>query len=161
MKLVELLIALFIIAILTAFSLPSLRGYWTRTSDRVLQSELQTFIHVAEQEARARYARVGVGSSENGRVLLMFLDATGDGVIHEKTQIIAIRKLQQGSLAVCSYPHYRKYLQFHPERLNSGDDGKIWYRPAANKSFTWALVISRVGHMHISYPDKPVFACRN
>ena len=85
----------------------------------------------------------------------MFADEQGDGVIHDNAQIISViqLKMRRGVFRMRSFPHYRQYLQFHPEEWNSGDNSTVWYCPSADRSPTWALAVNRAGRVRSHYPD--------
>jgi prepilin-type N-terminal cleavage/methylation domain-containing protein len=141
--LIELLIALFIIAVLVAFTVPSLRLYWQRTNDRVIQMELLHLIQMAKEEMHIRSKPVDM-RIRDGRVVEIFV---------EDELIIKREFSQQGVLRSRSFPVNRDYLQFQPFN-HLGDNHSIWYCSEVQSSPVWAIVTNRRGRTRVVYPDK-------
>lgn len=147
-SLIELLIALTILSLTAAFTIPALNTYRNHTNNQVIQMQLIKAIHFAQTEAHARHSLIGLSQSEN-HSLLIFTDENADGVIHERRQILSViqMNLHHGKLHMRSYPYYRDYLQFQPDQWSSGDNATIWYCPQPENPPVWAVVINRAGRV--------------
>lgn len=160
--LIETLVSMTILAILIAISLPTAHQFLSRTQDDILQRQLLRAIAIAKQEASARHAYIALCKSNNQETCdgaweegqLVFLDETGDGVINNSEQILAVIQTQSkhGSIKWRSFPAYRNYLLFLPTGLMKSDNGTFWHCHA--NTTAWAIIINKSGRTRIAYPDK-------
>ncbi len=149
---IELLIALSIIGILFAISLPMVQPFLARAQDDILQKQILSAITFAQHEARARHAAIVLRYSANNQII--FLNANEDGVLTDESQIISQRQTstKHGEINWRSFPHYRQYLLFSPTGMLQADNGTFWHCHAGLPS--WAIMISKTGRTRVMYPDE-------
>lgn len=162
-SLIELITVITIISILAFAFVPNLRHTHEHVSDELVSTQLKDAIYFAQLESTIRHQVIGVCQS-NGHdcstvwhgELMVFTDNTGDGVIHDRHQIIRVITLKDDKeiLHWRAYPHYRHYLQFSPDRLSANDNGTIWYCRAQAVLPSFALTLSRAGLVTLIKPDR-------
>ncbi|MBX3709050.1 MAG: GspH/FimT family pseudopilin [Gammaproteobacteria bacterium] len=160
--LIEMLITLFVIAILAATAFPALQLFWDRTQDQILQSELLHAIKLAKFEAFARRMPVAICQSKNQQTCIgdwsdgqiVFVNESADGVVNHKESILAVVKAtsHHGQLYWRSFPNYRQYVLFLPTGSMRSDNGTFWH--CHGELVRWAMMLSKSGRIRLVYPDK-------
>lgn len=158
----EVLVALSILAILLAISLPAMQHFIAHAQDEMLQAQLLHAIQIAKQEAIARHTRIALCQSNNqitcsgnwGDGYIIFLDENADGRVHDNEQILYVSQLQSqhGRNYIRSFPRYRNYLSFSSSGLMTSDNATLWHCHADSPK--WALVMSKTGRTRIMYPNR-------
>jgi len=160
-SLIETMIAVFIIAILTAMALPALKNILYQARDEIWRKELLDAVNLARFESRLRKLPVALCASSDAKScsgtwtdgLLVFIDSNQDGVVHDEEQILRFSvSPSHGSLFWRSFPSYRRYLLFLPADTANSDNGTFWH--CHNESAVWAIVLNKTGRTRLVYPDQ-------
>lgn len=158
----EMLLSVSIIAIFSSIAIPSMQTFLDRFSDGMLQSKLLHGIQLAHHEAVAKGVPIVMCKSKNqrhcaknGNSFLIFIDENNDGIIHRKENLLAFMSItSSGQMCWRSFPFYREYLLFFPNKIITNDNGTFWY--CRNKKLlpAWAINLSRTGQTRVVYPDQ-------
>lgn len=150
--LIEMSITLFIMAILIAVSIPSVKHLLTQTEDDMLQETVLSNIEFAHQSMLAHHQPIAICQSINhvscatAGDLQVFVDTEEDGIVHNKNQLLSIAQLKpsHAQLHWRFFPRNRAYLQFSPDEFANGT---IWYCRATKP--VWAIVINKMGRARV------------
>lgn len=163
-SLFELIIVIFIMAILAAMAMPLTKNVFERAQDDVLRSQILRTIQFAQEESRARRMPIALCKSKNhisctGKWmdgLLVFINEEEDGVVKSREDILSIVQLgeTQGTLYARSFPIYRNYLLFLPREEIHNDNGTFWYCRMKKPLPAWAIMLSQSGKARVVYPNK-------
>jgi prepilin-type N-terminal cleavage/methylation domain-containing protein len=159
---IEALTALAIISITLAITLPVLSQFAARAHDEISKQSLLQVLLAAREEAHTRHVSIGLCKSDDQKHCsgkwatgqLLFIDANGDGVIHDAEQIILVTrgKSLQGNIFLRSFPFWRDYLLFPPYGLMPYDNATFWYCRVHDLAPRWAIVLSKTGKTRVISP---------
>lgn len=159
----ECLIAISIISIIAGFSYCGWNHLLAEHRAKLLQNKLIQAVQLAQQWAKTENVPVSIckskdqltceGSWDQG--FIIFTDYDQDGTIHDKSQIVFVQRLMLKSeqLHWRSFPIYHDFLHFVPYGIMTSDNGTFWYCASHTKSPSWALILSKSGHIRIQKPD--------
>jgi prepilin-type N-terminal cleavage/methylation domain-containing protein len=159
---IEALTALAIISITLVITLSVLSQFAARADDEISKQSLLQVILAAREEAHMRHVSTGLCKSDDQKHCsgkwssgqLLFIDANGDGVIHDPAQIILVTqgKARHGNIFLRSFPVWRDYLIFPPYGLMPYDNATFWYCRIHDISPRWAIVLSKTGKTRVISP---------
>ncbi len=161
--LIEASLTLFIIGILITLSLPMLKSFIERTDDELMQSQLLRAIALARLETGIRHMPVTLCKSKDRKHCtgdwkdgwIVFVDPNEEGVVYRTDQILTVMQTtaRYGKLYWRSFPVYRDYLLFLPNRVMSSNNGTFWYCRYSTLAPAWAIVMNKFGRVRTVYPD--------
>lgn len=160
--LLEAMISIIIIGILSLLSFPSMQHLANRGHDQLLQANILNTIHTAQIEAEVRGLPISVcfsnaslwcGGASTNR-LLVFIDESGKGVLHDKQQLLANTQinLHKGRIMWRAYPRYRDFIHILPTHWLSADNGMFWYCRLSQKQPVFAIAVNKSGGSRVIYP---------
>lgn len=157
----EMLVALSIIVILAAITLPAMTIFFQRTQDEILQQQIMHAISFAKSEAQSRHVPVSLCKSNNQETCqgkweegqLVFIDENKNGTVQDHEQILSVMQASSlhGNLHWRSFPLNRNYLLFLPAGLDF-NNGSFWY--CHESKAKWAIVINKSGRARVVNPDE-------
>lgn len=163
-SLIELMIAVCITAILSSLALPALQAVYQRINDENQLGQLLQTLEQAEREAIVRRLTVAVCGSQNQKScsghwatgMLIFADIDADGVIHQQSQILAVKQSRttEGTLHWRAFPFYHPVAEFYPTGLLQSDNGTFWYCHRAATKPVWAVTINKFGMVRAIHPNR-------
>ena len=162
-SLIEMMIVIAIVVTMAMMSFPSLLNIKQHADTTLLQTQLIHAVQLARVTVRSRQVGVSICHSsdlqqcDNGQHgLLVFLDNTASGVLKQRVDILAAISLPvfPGQLFWRSYPKYRHYLHFEPERFITADNGMFWYCEAHARFPRFALAVSNTGMTRLLLPNR-------
>jgi len=158
----EVLVAMTLIVILAAIGVISLRAFFFRTDETVMTQQLLRVIEFAQQEAKARHQAIIVCGSKDLNTCssawsegqLVFADVNDDGVVSDKSQILAVlqAKTHSGVLHWRAFPYYHDYIAFYPSGLMRSDNASFWYCSEDGGKPVWAIMLSKTGKARLESP---------
>ena len=160
-SLLELLLTLFLIALLAELSLPRLTVWLDAQQGRFVREQLLQCLHFASREALVRHlpvifcARASANACglnwSNGQ--LLFIDSEFDGKIHRDQQRLQTRAAlaKDQTLFYRGYPRYHTALYFYPQNRIRNDNGSFWF--CQQKRIQWAVRVNQMGNLQIVTPN--------
>jgi Tfp pilus assembly protein FimT len=161
----EVMVTLAIGVIVSAMAVPTLRLFWVRAQDQILQDQLLRVINLAKMSAFAVHKPVVLCASNAISVLpacvdsqpdhlLVFMNENANGILKDKREILAWPplRLQRGTLHWRSFPRYRRYWLMQPNGILNNDNGTFWH--CHDQSLAWVILISKSGRARVVYPDQ-------
>jgi type IV fimbrial biogenesis protein FimT len=153
----EILITLFIIAMLAALTIPSYKTIIKKSHAETTSAELIRVINLASEAAMTSGTTVTLCGSINHatcvvnswNTMILFRDKKATAISADKdTLLYIIDDLQQGKLFWRSSLS-RPYLQWQADGATRGENGTFWYCLAAEKTPRWAIKISQTGRARL------------
>lgn len=157
--LIELLIALTLMAILLAVAIPSYRALSAQNRQTTQITQLVTAINLARSEAISRHSIVTLCKSKDGTKCggkwsdgwVVFVDKHGSGKIDLTTLILRIYpSLPSGSSLEWNGLRSNDYLQMEPSGGTHGQAGTFTYYPYDNDKYKMSkIIISQTGRIRV------------
>ena len=158
-SLVELLIALAIIALTLGLIAPEMQTFLTRTKVTSQVNQLVKIIHMARETAIYRNQRVIVCRSENGiecggdwhEGILLFTDTNGDKQRHTTEEIIhAFPAFRNGDRLYWRAFRNRQYLEMSPRGFTAWQNGTFTYCPTEGLEYARGVILNAAGRIRLS-----------
>ena len=160
-SLLEVMLALFLLATLTQLALPRINGWLAAQKSRAVQIRLLHTLAFASQQALLRHLPVIVCPSRTGAVCdadwslgqVAFVDSDYDGQLHTLIQrLLTAPALASGqALFYHGYPRYHSFVYFYPQGTARNDDGSFWL--CDRKQLQWAIRLNQAGERQVLIPD--------
>ena len=152
-SLIELILVLFIAAILLMIMVPSQKIFLDHAAERSRGSQLFQAIHLSRNAAISHNKPILLCKSsdhkmcsggwqdgyiilENKKVMSVFQNNPADGVLYWRSSL------------------RRDYLEFMPEGTTHGENGTFWYCPNEAVNPVWAIIVSQSGRAREVFPDQ-------
>lgn len=143
-NLTETLVALIIMATVTAFTIP---GYWhfkEHTQEQLLLSQLMRALELARNQAYASEATVTLVTPSVWQKQFM--------IIQDKILYDFKPKPVSGKLYFRTFPKGAMVLHFTPHENNYADNATFWYCRPDTKVPIWSITISHSARIRRQYP---------
>ena len=162
--LIEIIIVLAIISVLSMIAIPGLQTLLRKAQDDAAQADILRMVEIARSEAlllrqtvtlcKSRDQRTCSGEWSEGQIV--FVDPVQDGVVRDRSQVIAVNKMKNkgGDLRARFYPRYREFIQFNSMLAENDDNGTFWLCHVGSALPVWAIKISKSGSAHVLLPDR-------
>lgn len=140
----ELLIAISILAILSALAIPDFRDLLGRNNEAVLQQQILQSIQLALQEAAIRGVPIYLALKNES------LEVSSDVGLIALTQL----NLGKGKLYSRAFPDYRNKIRFQPRRWHATDNGLFWYCRQHEDMPIFAVSMSNTALARVMRPNR-------
>ncbi|EKD53865.1 MAG: type 4 fimbrial biogenesis protein FimT [uncultured bacterium] len=153
-SLLELLIALTILAILTAIAIPALNLFKEYAEEDTLHSQLLRAIHLARTEAIARNTHVLLcGSSDHHTCVSQWNNAWLISTIDGHMIYLFQNLMMNGTLHWRAFPLNHTSLEFLPSGLPNAENGTFWFCHEKTNHAVFAIVLNQSGRVRTVYPN--------
>ncbi len=152
-SLLEILMVLFLAAIIAAFSIPSFEKTFEHAKQKTVSESLLSAINFARNEAIVRSGTVTLCHSEDQKTC--HGDWSAGYLVLMKNQVLFSfqNKKNQDVLHWRAFPYYLDHLEFLASGKPNFQNGTFWYCPEHTKNPVWAIVMNQLGRTRLVYPD--------